>query len=214
MSDFFVSLAKDLINLASNYGPFWFYVILFSSNVIENLFPPYPGDTVILIGGYLASVGKISFLGVFFTSLFGCLTGALILYSLGKRKGRKIFGKGKILNPALLSKIEVWFDRYGEKVILASRFLTGIRSGVALFAGVGNVRLEKMIIYSSISIALWNGLLIYLAVGLHKNWQNLYEFFVIYNRIILGLFILGLVIILAILLKKRLEIKNEKGKMN
>jgi membrane protein DedA with SNARE-associated domain len=69
-----------------------------------------------------------------------------------------------------------------------------------------------MIIYSSISIALWNGLLIYFAVGLHNNWQNLHEFFVIYNRIILGLFILGLVIILAILLKKRLESKNEKGR--
>jgi len=212
VSDFLLSLAKDLINLASNYGPFWFYVILFSSNVIENLFPPYPGDTVILIGGYLASLGKISFLGVFFTSLFGCLTGALILYSLGKRRGRRIFYRGKILNPALLSKIEGWFNRYGEKLILASRFLTGIRSGVALFAGVGNVSLKKMIIYSAISIALWNGLLIYFAVGLHKNWQNLYEFFVIYNRIILGLFILGLVIILAILLKKRLESKNEKGR--
>ena len=212
MSDFFLSLARDLINIATIYGPFCFYVILFLSNVLENMFPPYPGDTVILIGGYLAALGKLSFLGVFFTSLVGCLTGALILYSLGKRKGRKIFCKGKILNPLLLSKIEVWFDRYGEKVILASRFLPGIRSGVALFAGVGNVRLEKMIIYSSISIALWNGLLIYFAVGLHKNWQNLYEFFVIYNRIILGLFILGLVIILAILLKKRLESKNEKGR--
>lgn len=157
---------------------------------------------MILIGGYLASADKLSFFGVFLTSLFGCLTGAMILYFLGLKKGRKAFKKGKILNLSNLTKIEKWFKKYGEEVILASRFLTGIRSGVAICAGVGNVKIKKMVIYSSISIALWNGLLIFLSAKLHKNWQALYRFFVIYNRVVLILVIVISIVVLFIFVKK------------
>ena len=205
MADFLITKADDLSNLIFIYGAFWFYLFLFFSNIIENLFPPYPGDTVILVGGYLASADKLSFFGVFLTSLFGCLTGAMILYFLGLKKGRKAFKKGKILNLSNLTKIEEWFKKYGEEVILASRFLTGIRSGVALGAGVGNVKIEKMVIYSSISIALWNGLLIFLAAIFHKNWQALYRFFVVYNRTVLILVIVISAVALFILVKKRLK---------
>ncbi len=205
MADFLITRADQLSNLIAVYGAFWFYLFLFFSNVMENVFPPYPGDTVILIGGYLASAGKLSFLGIFFTSLLGCLVGAMILYFLGQKKGRGVFKQGKIFNLSNLAKIEGWFKRYGEEVILGSRFLTGIRSGVALCAGLGNVKLKKMIFYSSFSIALWNGLLIFLAASLHKNWQVLYKFFVVYNRVVLILVIIVSAAVIFVWIKRRLK---------
>ena len=50
------SLVHVLQNLSGAHWQ-WFYLILFASCLVENLFPPYPGDTVILLAGYLA--GKI-----------------------------------------------------------------------------------------------------------------------------------------------------------
>jgi len=205
MEDVLITRAEDISNLVMVYGAFWFYLFLFFSNVMENIFPPYPGDSVILVGGYLASAGKLSFLGIFLTSLLGCLTGAMILYLLGRKKGRGFFKKGKIFNLSNLAKIERWFKRYGEEVILVSRFLTGIRSGVALSAGLGNVGMKKMIVYSAISIALWNGFLIFLAAKLHQNWQALYKFFVVYNRAVLISVIVATTVVLFIWVRKRLK---------
>ncbi|MGB2696411.1 MAG: DedA family protein [Candidatus Zixiibacteriota bacterium] len=197
MPEFLVTTTGDLLELISTRGALWFYMFLYASCVTEGLFPPYPGDTVILLGGFFASLGKLDYFLVFFLSATGSLTGAMILYYLGKKRGRRIFSKGKILNPLLLGKIEGWFRRYGDKVILASRFLAGVRSGVALTAGVGNVRTRIMVLYSLISIFLWNGMIIFTAGILGKNWQGLYRFLVIYNRIVLTL--LGAAIIVGLI---------------
>jgi membrane protein DedA with SNARE-associated domain len=204
MPEFLVTTAGDLLELITTRGALWFYIFLYASCVTEGLFPPYPGDTVILLGGFFASLGKLDFFLVFLLSSAGSLTGAMILYYLGKKKGRRIFSKGKILNLRFLEKIEEWFRRYGDEIILASRFLTGVRSGVALIAGVGNVRTRIMVIYSLISIFLWNGIIIAGAVILGRNWQGLYRLLVVYNRIVLTL--LGVAIIVGLIyyfIKKR-----------
>lgn len=213
MPEFFVTTAKDLLELISTHGAIWFYLFLFASCVTEGLFPPYPGDTVILLGGFFASLGKLDFFAVFFLSSAGSLTAAMILYFLGKKKGRKIFSKGKILNPKLLEKIEGWFRRYGDKLIIGSRFLSGVRSGVALTAGVGNVRAKIMVCYSLISIFLWNGMIVITAALLQKNWRVLYRFLMVYNRIVLTL--LGIAIIVGLIFflikrKKKNQVWNGK----
>ena len=212
MPEFFVTTAKDLLNLVSTHGAIWFYLFLYASCVAEGLFPPYPGDTVILLGGLFASLGKLDFLLVFFLSAAGSLTGAMVLFYLGKSKGRKIFSRGKILNAALLRRIEGWFRRYGDKLILGSRFLTGVRSAVALTAGVGNIRAGIMVIYSLISISLWNGMIIVTAAILGNNWRTLYRVLVIYNRIVLTLVALAIIVgIIVYLIRKKKKSEIEYG---
>lgn len=212
MPELFVTTARDLLDLITTHGAIWFYLFLYASCVAEGLFPPYPGDTVILLGGFFASVGKLDFFLVFFLSAGGSLTAAMILYYLGKRKGRSIFSKGRILNTALLERIEGWFGRYGDKLILGSRFLTGVRSAVALTAGVGNVRARIMVIYSLISITLWNGMIIVTAGILGRNWRTLYRLLVIYNRIVLTLVALAIIVALILyLIRKKRKSEIEYG---
>jgi len=212
MPELLVTTAKDLLDLITTHGAIWFYLFLYASCVAEGLFPPYPGDTVILLGGFFASVGRLDFFLVFFLSAAGSLTAAMVLYYLGKMKGRKIFSKGKILNSALLERIERWYRRWGDKLILGSRFLTGIRSAVALTAGVGNVRARIMVIYSLISISLWNGMIIVTAAVLGKNWRTLYHLLVIYNRIVLTLVALAIILgLIVYLIRKKKKSEIEYG---
>lgn len=203
MPEFFVTTAKDLLQLIATHGVIWFYLFLFVSCLADTLFPPYPGDTVILLGGFFASLGRVDFVLVLLISSGGSLTGAMILYYLGKKMGRKIFARGRILTPTLLRKIEGWFGHYGDRLILASRFLSGVRSGVALSAGVGNVRAKIMILYSLISIFLWNGLIILTAALLGKNWRSLYRFLMVYNRIVLTSLAAAIIVGLIFYLIKR-----------
>jgi len=187
MEEFFNIRGIELLRFISSHGVLWIYLFLFFSSVLETFCPPYPGDTATLMGGYLASIGVLSLPLAYLFPSAGSLCGALTLYYIGKRKGRKLFqkNKGKILNKTQLSKIENWFGKYGEKVILVSRFITGVRSGIALAAGLGKIELWKMSLYSLVSILAWNALLISLATLLHHNWQRVYKFLSLYNRFIL-----------------------------
>ena len=203
MSELFWIKVENVLNLALTYGAFWFYIFIFLSSFFENFFPPYPGDTVTFVGGYLAGTNHLIFPLVFLSACLGCLSGAVILYLLGKNKGRKFFlkkGKG-IFDRAHLEKVERWFRKYGEKVLILSRFLAGVRSVVALTAGVGNVSLKKMIVYTSISILLWNGIILFSAFKIQENWREILGMIQVYNKVVLTVVILIAIIWLLKILK-------------
>ena len=187
MSELFWIKVENILNLALTHGALWFYVFIFLSNVLENFFPPYPGDTVTFVGGYLAGTNHLFLPLVFLSACLGCLSGAMLLYLLGKNKGRKIFLKNgkRIFDRAHLEKVERWFKKYGEKVLVLSRFLIGVRSVIALTAGVGNVNLKKMTFYTSISIILWNGIILFSAFRVQQNWREILEIIQIYNKTVL-----------------------------
>ena len=203
--------AEDFLRLAVAFGPFWFYLFIFLSGLVENLFPPYPGDTVTFVGGYLAGTGLLTFSLVFFSASLGCLAGAMILYVLGKNRGRGIFlkNKGQVFNKSQLERVENWFKRYGEKVLLLSRFLPGVRSVVALTAGVGNVKLKKMTGYTLISILLWNSIVLFSAFKVQKNWREILQMIQVYNKVVLTLVILIVIVWLIKILKGKF-LKNVK----
>ena len=187
MSELVWLKVENFLNIALTHGALWCYIFLFFSNLFENIFPPYPGDMITFAGGYLAGIGHLTFPLVFLSAGLGCLSGAMILYLLGKGKGRKLFLKNgkRIFDRAHLEKVERWFKRYGEKVLILSRFLAGVRSVVALAAGVGNVSLKKMTIYTSISILLWNGIILLFAFKVQQNWQEVLQILQIYNKVVL-----------------------------
>jgi membrane protein DedA with SNARE-associated domain len=206
MSELLWIKVEHILDLALTHGAVWFYLFIFLSSFIENVFPPYPGDTVTFVGGYLAGTGRLTFPLVFICAGLGCLTGAMFLYVLGRGKGRKVFLKnGKwILNKEHLKKTEVWFAKYGEKVLILSRFLTGVRSVVALAAGVGNVSTRKMVIYTSISIVLWNGIIVFSAFKVQQNWREILQMIQIYNKVVLAVVVLvGIAWLVKVLARKR-----------
>lgn len=196
----------QLLAWATNQGAGWFYGFLFFSSILENLFPPYPGDAVIFTGGYLAASGKLSMPLVFASTSAGSWAGILILFWLGRAKGRALVIKkeGRWLKHESFVKFENWFARYGIAVIIFGRFLAGIRSGVALAAGIAGLSWKKILIFGLLSVLIWNGLLIFAARLVENNWEVLYKWFGLYNRVVLAV-VAGLIIfwILRFWRKKR-----------
>lgn len=184
MVDFF-------INLISTHGPLFAYFLLFVSAFVENIFPPIPGDTVTLFGAYLVGRGELDIVPVFLVTVSGSFFGFMAIYYIGLKKGRAFFDRknSSLRSVQRLEKVERWFGRYGPKVILANRFLSGIRSLVALAAGIGNMPAGKVTLYSLISIALWNGLIIFAGLMVGSNWPTVKSILSTYSRIIFILFL-------------------------
>jgi membrane protein DedA with SNARE-associated domain len=212
MSELFWIRVENILNIALTYGALWFYLFIFLSSFFENLFPPYPGDTVTFVGGYLAGTSHLTFPFVFISAGLGCLSGAMLLFLIGRNKGRKIFlkDKGRFFDRSHLEKMERWFNRYGEKVLILSRFLTGIRSVVALAAGVGNVNPKKMTIYTSISIILWNGIILLSAFKVQQNWRKILEVIQVYNKVVLAIVVAVVMIWLVKVFRGKLIRKMQR----
>ncbi|MCI0330667.1 MAG: DedA family protein [candidate division Zixibacteria bacterium] len=173
---------------AITHGAFWIYSFLFLSAIVENIFPPYPGDAVIFAGGYLASSGHLNWLLVFVSTAAGSWAGLLILFWLGRAKGRALLMRkeGRWLSHENFLRFENWFSRWGVAAIIFGRFLAGIRSGVALAAGIAGVSWKKILIFGLLSVLIWNGILISLARLVENNWEGLYHWFGLYNRLVLA----------------------------
>lgn len=179
------------------------YVFLFLSSLGENLFPPMPGDTFVVLGAFLVGRGQLAFLPAYIMATAGSISGFMILYFVGLRWGREIFRKkrGRFFSEEQLERVELWFARYGYFVIGINRFMSGFRAIVSIGAGIARMDSKKVFGLCLLSCLIWNGLLMGLGVWVGENWAD------IVNHYQLVVFILIFICILFIwvrsVLKKR-----------
>lgn len=210
MSDFISpGQIDDVIDLVMRHGTAWILAFVFASMFIENIFPPYPGDAVIFAAGFISGSGKLNVPELLAVSVVGSIASILTVYLVGRRYGRALFEmrRLKFLHPEKLPRIEDWFQRYGGALLLASRFLAGTRSLIALTAGIGGVGITRMGVLSGISVLVWNSLVILSAYYLHSNWEAVYGVFETYNRIIL----IAVAVFLLFLLVRRILRRQRAG---
>ena len=189
--------------------PFIAYIVLFVSAFTENILPPIPGDTVVLIGAYLVSIEKLNFLGVYISTSLGSWAGFLAIYVFGLKYGNKFLRhriSAKLFKEKYIEKVKVWFSKWGYYVIFANRFLAGTRSVISLFAGLFYLNSFAVLSLSLLSAALWNGMLIGAGVLVGKNWQKIITGITRYNQIVF--------IVLLILLVVAIYYKNKKKHTN
>jgi membrane protein DedA with SNARE-associated domain len=194
--------------LLQQINPVMAYVVLFFSAIIENIFPPIPGDTVTVIGAYLITKGNLGFWGVYLSTSAGSLVGFFLMYFFGLKFGRSFVQskfKTKIFSEEMFDRVQKWFVKYGYWVILANRFLSGTRSVIALFAGFFHLEWYKVLLLGLISALVWNGLLIYAGYLLGANWEMITEIISRYNKIVIAIMVVA---VLTYILIKRYRKKK------
>ena len=193
-------------NLFDYIDPAVAYLVLFVSAILENIIPPIPGDTVVIVGAYLVSIEKLNFWGVYISTLFGSVIGFMIMYTIGIKFGRSFFYKNarsKMFKERHIKKVELWFAKWGYWVIFANRFLSGTRSVISVFAGLVHLNGLIVALLALLSAMIWNGLLISIGMLLGHNWEVLAFYVTRYNHIFILFTIVLLVIVLLWRYKKR-----------
>ncbi len=154
-------------------APAWAYLGLALCAFLENILPPVPGDTVVLFGAYLAGRGALSGPAVFAATWAGGTAGFVAMYAVGRASGRAWTRQGhrRGVQAARLAQAERWLARYGVALILVNRFLSGVRSAIALGAGLGRMDWRSVVAAAAVSMALWNGLLLWLGTRLGRHWE-------------------------------------------
>jgi len=150
------------------------YLSLGISAFLENIFPPLPGDTIVLFGSFLVGIGRLSFIGAYLSTTAGSLAGFISIYFLGRYLGRRFFIERdyRFLKADNIIKAENWFRKYGYTIIFINRFIPGVRSVIALAGGISGLDPLKVAVLALISGGLWNFIWTILGYSLGSNWDS------------------------------------------
>lgn len=146
--------------------PSWLvYLVLGLGAALENLVPPVPADTFVVVGGLLAARGTIDLTAIWVTTWLTNVLGAYGIYLMGRRHGRVFFEQGAgrwVLNRAQLEHLEAFHRRWGTLAVFVARFLPGLRAVVPAFAGIGRVGRVRTAVSIAVASGLWYGGLVHL----------------------------------------------------
>ncbi|MBI2337103.1 MAG: DedA family protein [Deltaproteobacteria bacterium] len=185
---------ESFIAHIEQFHPLWIYLILFFAGVLEYIFPPFPGDSIILFGAFLAAKGVINIHYAFAVTTLGFISGLSLLYWFGLKKGRQFFMKRntRFFSIKTLTKTELHFQKYGWLLIVVHRFLFSLRMIVILLAGIGQLPFKRMLAFSMVSLMLWNVLLFYLGFVLQLSYETLSYYFQYSSNLFYLIVLLGM----------------------
>ena len=115
---------------------------------------PLPEDVVLVTGGSLVAAGVCKFEWVLAVTFAGVLVGDGIIFHLGRHYGPRITSKWPFklfLNEQRMEKTRFVFKKYGEKVVLAARFMPGLRMPIFLSSGSFGVPPWKFWVFDGVA---------------------------------------------------------------
>ncbi len=183
----------------STASPYLIYLALLAVPFIENVFPPFPSDVIIVVCGALIAKGTIAFIPAILIASLGSEAGFILLYYLGTKTDKNIIqaGRLKFISRDALQTAEEWFTKYGYFLILFNRFISGVRSVISFFAGVSELPVKRTIVLSSVSALLYHTVIISLGFFLGTKVQEADAILSLYGNIVL-VFIAAIVLFIAL----------------
>ena len=206
-------MLEDLIQYVQTVDPILVYGIVFAIAFIENVFPPSPSDSIIVLGGSLIGLGRVGFIETLLCATAGSTLGFIAMYKIGQWSGDTILERGKIkfIPVAAVKTVERWFQKHGYWLIVANRFLSGTRAVVSFFAGMAELNLLRTTVLSFISALVWNAILVTAGYYLGQNWERIGFYLSTYSQVVTGILIIVALVWLGRVLFKNNEQKSDGG---
>jgi membrane-associated protein len=164
-------LAALLTDVVEHTGPFA-PAVLFGASFVEYVFPPFPGDTIVVLGAWYAVRGAISWPVAFIAVTLGAVAGAWLDWRVGCSIAPALEARAALRGPLdaeRLGRFESAYRRWGALLLVANRFLPGIRAFLFVAAGAARIPLGKVLLLGALSAALWNALLLGLGALIARN---------------------------------------------
>lgn len=157
--NFFMHLDDHLNTLVQTCGS-WTYLVLFLIIFCETglvVTPFLPGDSLLFAVGALAGVGILDIRLALFVLSVAAILGNTANYTIGRTLAPKVFRQEKIpfLKKEYLDRTAKFFEKYGGKTIIITRFVPIVRTFAPFLAGVGDMRYRTFLLYNVAGGLLW-----------------------------------------------------------
>ena len=158
------SIIEFVTMLMSDY----LYVGVFLAALIETIIPPIPTMAVFPTAGFIASQNGLGLFELFLLGISGGLgasIGSTIIYLIALKLGRTVllkYLKYVKVSEKKLTKVEQWFQKYGDKAVLFGRMIPVFREMVSIPAGLLKMKLPKFLAYTILGSCGWSMTLIFI----------------------------------------------------
>jgi membrane protein DedA with SNARE-associated domain len=156
-----VPAMDDFLQLLEGWCRDYGYPVLCAGVLLENAGIPVPGETAVLVAGFLASEagGRLFSLPmVMVLTVTAAVLGDNLGFWLGRRFARPRLQAGRhflFLNQRTLLVAEGYFQRYGGWTIFFARFITGLRVVGALAAGTAGMAWPRFLVANAAGALVW-----------------------------------------------------------
>ena len=185
-----MSSLESILGSISQAPLWWGLTVLFLGALIEYVFPPFPGDTIVLLGAFLIGTGVYPLAPTFFAITLGSLAGMVGVYYAGTvlhpRYSQLRQRPNRLISNQAIDRIEAGFHRFGDWLILFNRFLPAVRAPFFLVAGLLRRSPLRVILLGAISLLAWNSLIIFAGYQVGNHWDSLQGLLSAYNQVILS----------------------------
>jgi len=113
------------------------------------------GETVLVIGGFAAHRGYLNFPGVVLAAFAGTLIGDQLYFFLGRRYNDAILKRRPAWAPRIARAGQL-IDRHRILVILAFRFLYGLRTVTPFALGMSKVPFRQFLFLNLVGALAWS----------------------------------------------------------
>jgi len=153
---------ENIQEFAHHYG----YWAIFLGILLENLGIPLPGETVTLVGGFLAGSNELNYWLVLGDAVAGAVIGGTCGYWIGRLGGWSFLLQiGKIfrISEEKLLKIKAQFSENAGKAVFFGRFFALLRIFAAPLAGIADMSFGKFFVYNLAGASAWASVMVTLA---------------------------------------------------
>lgn len=164
MIDFVLHFDKHLLDFVQTYGA-WVYGLLFAIVFAETGFvvtPFLPGDSLLFATGALCATGALSTPVAAGLLAVAAFTGNAVNYTIGRFVGPRVFRRAdapglshRLLNREHLDRAHAFFEQYGGKAVVLSRFMPIVRTFLPFVAGAAAMRPSAFSAYNLLGAVGW-----------------------------------------------------------
>lgn len=153
---------ETIQELAHQYG----YLAVFFGIAIENTGVPIPGETITLVGGFLAGSGELNYWFILGSAIAGAVLGDNCGYWIGKAGGWSFLlrlAKLFRIPEERLVEIREQFSQNAAKAVFWGRFVALLRIFAGPLAGIAEMPYGKFFLCNLAGATLWAAIMVTLA---------------------------------------------------
>jgi membrane protein DedA with SNARE-associated domain len=156
-------ISLDFIEeIARQYG----YWAVFLGISLENAGIPIPGETITVVGGFLAGEGELKYQGVLSCAIAGAIVGDNFGYWLGKWGGWSLIlrvAKLFRVETARLEVVRAQFSANADKAVFFGRFIALLRIFAGPLAGISEMPYGRFFLCNAAGAIVWAFVIVTLA---------------------------------------------------
>lgn len=140
----------------------YLYEGIFLAAFLETIVPPIPTLAVFPTAGFLASQQGIPLAGVIpmiILGAAGATIGTSTIYFIALKLGRVVllrYLRYVKVSEKKLERVEIWFEKYGDKAVLLGRMVPVMREMISVPAGLLKMKIPKFILYTFVGSCIWS----------------------------------------------------------